>query len=248
MDDELKGIQDDLDSLVGRLEEYIKANDGAYGLPETCSLLGISPEDGDSNIRAVARDTLYLYLTQRADRDLGRAWIQACEERGLSKASRWIRIDQFGEQKGRLIFALEAISNTPYKASQAIRPIFQLVQPEEMAILAEMATRYLNQQDKYLGEYGGEQILRRPGKRPRYSADQRQRAVNEYIQLREKHGKAAYPLDRETCQPIAEKYNIDSGQSVVDAVRDQLDEIIWESTKERKVMLIKLREKLDIKN
>lgn len=215
MDDELKAIQDDLDNVLERLEKYIKGRNSAYKILEMETAQGGNP-------RAEMRDSLYLYLANAGFDDLEKAISRASAERVSALLERNRRIREYGEEKGKLLFALEEVArHRPLLANYSPST---MVQPEDMANLAEMAARYLNQEDQYPGEYGSKQALKRKGHRARYSVEQREGAINEYIQLRKEHGQAAYPLSREACQPIANKYGIESGQAIVDAIRKRLDD------------------------
>lgn len=231
MDNELKLIQADLDAALERLAEYIGTlnDDDIYRFGDELR--------DDREIEA--RDTVIMYLTQGNGKSLELARDQLINRSIplMYRRSHFVRL--YGEQKGRLLSALEAISHGDHRSSRLLnqtdekennlqeQPLsrFHFIEPEDMEVLANMADRYLNKQDQYPGEYGGNQVIKRSGKRSRYTKEQKERAVDEYIRLRKEHGKQAYPLERETCQPIANKHGIESGQAIVDLIRKRLDMI-----------------------
>ncbi|NDL69333.1 hypothetical protein [Vreelandella alkaliphila] len=237
MDDELKAIQDDLDNVLERLEAYINDKNSAYKLFEM-----ESPHGG--NPKAEMRDALYLYLSDAGIEDIDSAISRVSAERMAALLERNRRMREYGEEKGKLLFALEEVArHRPLLANYSPST---MVQPEDMANLAEMASRYLNQEDQYPGEYGSKQALKRKGRRARYTVEQREAAMNEYIRLRREHGKHAYPLERDACQPIADKHGIESGQAIVDAVRQRLDESFLTGSSNGGIVLTTLREYLSI--
>lgn len=239
MDDELKAIQADLDKVLERLEAYIDDKKTAYKLFEM-----ESPHGG--NPKAEMRDALYLYLSDAGIEDIDSAISRASAERGAASLERYRTICEHGEEKGKLIFALKEISNARHKTMLEGHSRYLMVQPEDMANLAEMASRYLNQEDQYPGEYGSKQALKRKGRRARYTVEQREAAMKEYIWLRREHGKYAYPLERDACQPIADKHGIESGQAIVDAVRQRLDESFLTGSSNGGIVLTTLRKYLSI--
>lgn len=239
MDDELQAIQDDLDAVLERLKAYIEKRNSGYKLFEMESPHGDNP-------KAEMRDAIYLYLSDAGIDDLDSAISRASAERGAASLERYLRICEHGEEKGKLIFALEEISNARYETMLGGHSRYLMVQPEDMANLAEMASRYLNQEDQYPGEYGSKQALKRKGRRARYTVEQREAAMKEYIRLRREHGKHAYPLERDACQSIADKHGIESGQAIVDAVRQRLDESFLTGSSNGGIVLTTLREYLSI--
>lgn len=237
MDDELKAIQADLDKVLERLEAYIDDKKTAYKLFEM-----ESPHGG--NPKAEMRDALYLYLSNAGIGDIDSAISRASAERGAASLERYRRIREQGQEKGKLLFAMEELArHRPLLANYSPS---NMVQPEDMANLAEMASRYLNQEDQYPGEYGSKQALKRKGRRARYTVEQREAAMKEYIWLRREHGKYAYPLERDACQPIADKHGIESGQAIVDAVRQRLDESFLTGSSNGGIVLTTLRKYLSI--
>ncbi|WFE72573.1 hypothetical protein P8S55_05625 [Halomonas sp. M1] len=219
MDDELKAIQDDLNNVLERLGKYIEGRNTTYKVLEA-----ETPHCGDP--KAEMRDCLYLYLSNAGFDNLENAICRVSAERMAAILERNRRMREHGKVKGKLLFALEQlVRHRPLLANYSPNT---MIQPEDMENLAEMAARYLNQEDQYLGEYGSEQALKRKGRRARYALEQRENAINEYIRLRREKGPAAYPLSREACQPIANKYGIESGQAIVDAIRKRLDDPVFE--------------------
>ncbi|WP_146218739.1 hypothetical protein [Halomonas sp. LBP4] len=218
-DDELKAIQADLDSVLDRLGDYLERQNSAARL-----LLDMEAPHG-ADTKAEMLDTLRLYLASTTGMTLDEAHSRATAEKGAACMERNRRVREHGAIKGKLLFAFEEVSGKRYDPALMGHSRYHLLQPEELATLAEMAARYLDRRDRYPGEYGKHDLLMHKGKRDEYGLAKRQQAVNEFIDLREKHGADKYPFDRETCQPIAEKYGF-TGETLVREVRKRLDETL----------------------
>lgn len=226
MDDELRAIQDDLDGVLERLEIYASRGLSAY-----------RAQDGER--QAELADTLKLYLDDPST-TLAEALSRASAEKLATTLIRNRYIREHGAMKGKLLFAFQEISGKHPATGLPRHDQSPILQPEELATLVEMIDRYLDKRDRFPGEYGKHNLMAHSGKRDEYGLAKRYQAVSEYMALREKHGAQEYPLDREGCQPIAEKYGF-AGETLVREVRKCLDDTRFRRGENGGLKLMRLR-------
>ena len=141
MDDELKAIQDDLNSVLERLVGHLE---------------GASEQEEQDERLA---NLLYYFALNREEWRENTLEIALAQDDGREDAEKRRQLNfqaEHGEHKGSLMAALETIS-IKHKVKSAV-PRWAL------ETLSDPVGRYIRNVDRYLGEYGSEDLLRHRGR------------------------------------------------------------------------------------
>ncbi|MDX5976019.1 hypothetical protein [Vreelandella alkaliphila] len=128
----------------------------------------------------------------------------------IKSSDRKRSIRQHGEEKGRLLFALEEAILAEDEGTQ--------LSAEDVRALAEAARRFIGGRDRYLGEHAG-LIQARIGTADKFK---REMAIQELIKVRMKGGENS-KLDNETYEAVAKKYDM-SRSTLQREVKDRRQE------------------------